>query len=247
MIQSLADLDDRPALQDALARRGGDPVSVQDESGLRTNQETIRRRAEMVLAVDEGIGRIVAALDDLGILDETLIVFTSDNGYFYGEHGLTSERRMPYEDGIRNPLVIRYPPAAPAGATVDALVSTVDLAPSVLDLAGAPIGPHLQGRTVAPLLADPNAPWREAVLVEFYTYENPFNHLVDMDYRLIRTDRYKYIHWMQHPEMDELYDLANDPFETDNRVDDPGYSEVRVHLREELGRLVLAAVGLDDG
>ncbi len=244
LIQSLSDLDDRPALQNALARRGDDPVSVQDDSGLRTNQATIRRRAEMVLAVDEGVGRIVSALEELGILDETVIVFTSDNGYFYGEHGLTSERRMPYEDGIRNPLIIRYPPAAPAGATIDALVSTVDLAPSLLEMAGAPVGDQIQGRSVVPLLANPDAAWRESLLVEFYTYENPFNHLVDMDYRLVRTDRHKYVHWVQHPELDEMYDLEQDPYETENLARDPAHAELRARLRTELGALTLEALGL---
>jgi N-acetylglucosamine-6-sulfatase len=114
----------------------------------------------------------------------------------------------------------------------------------VLDLAGAPIGDHVQGASFVPLLDGSADGWRESVLVEFYTYENPFPHLVDMDYRLVRTDRYKYIHWVQHPEMDELYDLESDPYETDNRVDDPALTTVRADLRRELGRLVLDAMGL---
>ncbi len=244
MIESLSDLDGKPALRDAISRRGGDPVAVQDRSGLRTNEQTIRRRAEMVLSVDEGIGRLLETLEELEILDETVVIFTSDNGYFYGEHGLTSERRMPYEDGIRNPFILRYPPVAARGASVDALVSTVDLAPTILELTGIEIGEHVQGRSTVPLLRDPSAPWRESVLVEFYTYENPFSHLVDMDYRLIRTDRYKYIHWMQHPGMDELYDLESDPYEIDNRAADPALADLRDRLRADLGRLVLEALGL---
>jgi arylsulfatase A-like enzyme len=243
-VTALQDLDDKPAVQGALGRRTADPLAVQDASGLSTNELTIRRRSEMLLAVDDGVGRIVDALEQLGMLDETLIVFTSDNGYFYGEHGLTSERRMPYEEGIRNPLIVRYPPRVSAGLRPEGLVSTVDLAPTVLDLAGAPIGDHVQGASFVPLLDGSADGWRESVLVEFYTYENPFPHLVDMDYRLVRTDRYKYIHWVQHPEMDELYDLESDPYETDNRVDDPALTTVRADLRRELGRLVLDAMGL---
>ncbi|MFV1987463.1 MAG: sulfatase [Gemmatimonadota bacterium] len=245
VITSLSDLDGTPALQRALTRRGdSDPVDVRDDQGLGTNEKTIRRRSEMLLAVDEGLGRMIDALEELGILDETVIVFTSDNGYFYGEHGLTSERRMPYEESIRNPLIIRYPPRVDAGARPEKLVSSIDLAPTVLELAGAPIGPHIQGRSVVPLLEGRVDDWRESLLVEFYTYENPFPHLVDMDYRAIRTERFKYIHWMKYPDFDELYDLEADPFEIDNLADDPEFSSVRSELRRELGRLVLEAMDL---
>ncbi|MDX1393802.1 MAG: sulfatase-like hydrolase/transferase [Gemmatimonadota bacterium] len=245
-ITSLDDLTGKPAIRHALeSRRPGNPTELLgDAEGMGTNDLTIRRRAEMLLAVDDGVGRIVATLEELGILDETVIVFTSDNGYFYGEHGLTSERRMPYEESIRNPLIVRYPPRVAAGSRPDGLVSTVDLAPTILDLTGTPIGEHIQGRSVVPLFDGDDDGWRSSLLVEFYTYENPFPHLVDMDYRLVRTARMKYIHWMQHPGMDELYDLESDPYETRNRIDDPALADERQRLRTELGRLVLEAMGL---
>lgn len=82
------------------------------------------------------------------------------------------------------------------------------------------------------------------MLVEFYTYENPMPWLMDMDYRVVRTDRYKYIHWMQHPDLDELYDLEEDPFEMQNLVNDPAMANMRRNLRTELGRLVLDVMGL---
>ena len=84
------------------------------------------------------------------------------------------------------------------------------------------------------------------MLVEFYTYENPMPWLMDMDYRAVRTDRYKYIHWMQHPDLDELYDLEADPYEMDNLVGLPEMSSLRRDLRAELGRLVLEVMGLGD-
>ena len=175
----------------------------------------------MLLAVDDSIARIVETLRASGQLDETLIMFTSDNGYWYGEHGMTVERRLPYEEGIRTPLLIRYPTIAAAGSLVDGIVASIDLAPTALELAGAEVGDHIQGRSLVPLIQGDANGWRESLLIEFYTYENPFPWLVDMDYRALRTDRYKYIHWMQHPDENELYDLEADPFEKNNLIDDP--------------------------
>ena len=88
--------------------------------------------------------------------------------------------------------------------------------------------------------------WRESILVDFYTYENPMPWLMDMDDRAVRTDRYKYIHWMQHPDLDELYDLENDPYEMRNLVHEPRLADVRNDLRAELGRLLLEVMGLGE-
>ncbi len=114
----------------------------------------------------------------------------------------------------------------------------------MLELTGTPVGRHVQGRSFVPLLRGDADGWRESILVEFYTYENPMPWLMDMDYRTVRTQRHKYIHWMQHPELDELYDLVSDPYETVNLVGDPGSAELRSELRAELGHLVLDAMGL---
>lgn len=241
------DLAGKPAVRQALSRlpgsadtaHGGHPGAPWD------GEETIRRRAEMILAVDEGLGRIMATLDSLGLLDRTAIVLTSDNGFFFGEHGLTTERRLPYEESIRNPLLLRYPPRVPAGSRPSGLALTVDLAPTLLELAGVPIGAGIQGRSLVPLFGASPSDWRESVLVEFYTNEQPFPHLLDMDYRAIRTGRYKYIHWVQHPQSDELYDLATDSLEIKNLADDPALARVKSTLRADLGRLVLQAAGLE--
>ncbi len=247
VVERLDQLGGKPVVQHALLERIGGATDPAGIAAPQTTEETIRRRAEMLLAVDEGIGRILDVLERQGALDRTLLVFTSDNGFFYGEHGLTSERRLPYEESIRNPLVMRYPPLVSAGIRPGGLALTVDIAPTVLDAAGAPIGNHVQGRSLVPLLRGDAAGWRESILVEFYTYENPFNHLVEMDYRAVRTGRYKYIHWMKFPTMDELYDLVSDPLERDNLADDPGMAGVVADLRAELGRLTLQAMGLASG
>lgn len=246
-LSSHEDLLDKPALQRALAAKMSPDIVEEfgmDELDPGTREETIRRRAEMMLAVDEGLGRIVDTLEARGILDETFILFTSDNGFFYGEHALSLERRLPYEEAIRTPLIVRYPPLAESGARPDGLVGSVDIAPTVLDVAGVPIGGHVQGMSFAPLLRGDTDDWRSAILIEFYTYENPFPWLLDMDYRALRTRRYKYIHWMQHPDEGELYDLVEDPYEMRNLVDDPAMAPVLAQLRAELATQVLDAMGI---
>ncbi len=245
-ISTLAQLEGKPAIQRALARLtpGADTTDFARVPAPQIDDETIRRRAEMLLAVDESLGRLLAGLASRGILDSTVVLFTSDNGFFFGEHGLTTERRLPYEASIRNALLVRYPPLVAAGTRPAELTTSVDVAPTLLELAGAPVGTHLQGRSLVPVLRGQPQGWRESLLVEFYTYENPFPHLVDMDYRAIRTTRYKYIHWMQHPGDAELYDLAADSLELHNLAGDPKLAAVRRELEEDLRRLALEALGL---
>ncbi len=247
VVASPDDLTEQPALRRALAYRAS-PDITREFGGILdpgTSEETIRRRAEMLLAVDESLGRIMDVLEARGTLDRTLIVLTSDNGFFFGEHGLSLERRLPYEESIRNPLLVRFPPLVAPGSRPDGLALSVDIAPTVLEITGTPISDQIQGRSLVPLLAGEHpSDWRKSLLVEFYTYENPMPWLMDMDYRMVRTDRWKYIHWTQHPDLDELYDLEADPYEMDNRFDDASLADVRAGLHEELGRLALDAMGL---
>jgi arylsulfatase A-like enzyme len=188
---------------------------------------------------------MVEALEAGGILDETFIIFTSDNGFFYGEHNLSLERRLPYEESIRMPLIVHFPRAVDPGVQVDGLVASVDLAPTVLEIAGTPIGEHIQGQSFVGLLMGDATRARESVLVEFYTYENPFPWLLDMDYRALRTDRYKLIHWMQYPGEEELYDLQEDPYEMRNLIAEPDMAGVVTELRAKLKTEVLGALGLE--
>lgn len=248
VIDSPAGLEGKPVLRRALEYRASPEITDEFSTILDpgTSEETIRRRAEMLLAVDEGLGRIMDALERRNLLDSTLIVFTSDNGFWYGEHGMSLERRMPYEEGIRNPLLMRLPALVEAGARIEELAVSVDIAPTVLEVAGAEVGGHIQGRSLVPLLRGEPTEWRESVLVEFYTYENPMPWLMDMDYRAVRTDRYKYIHWMKFPNEPELYDLLDDPLEQQNRVADPAMAPVVQDLQAELRQLVLGALDLPE-
>ena len=204
--------------------------------GTATPDRDIRARLEMLLAVDESLERIVATLKEAGTIDHTVVIVTSDHGYFYGEHGLNEERRLAYEETARIPLIVRYPAVARAGATPAALVQTIDLAPTVLDLAGAGDATPRQGRSLVPLLRGEKPPWRESVLIEYFS-DTVFPRIRNMGYRAVRTERYKYIDYIELPGMDELYDLDADPCELDNLIGSGREREVLPALQAELARL----------
>lgn len=207
-----------------------------------TRQSTIQARAEMLLAVDDGLGRVVKYLKDQGLYENTFLVFTSDNGYFYGEHGLSVERRLPYEEAIRTPLLISYPKLIEAGSTFDDFVLSIDYAASFMDLAGLPPKTSMQGKSLLPLFQkNKESNWRSSFLVEYYSYENPMPWLINTDYKVIRKGNYKYIHWIRHPEKNELYNLADDPFELNNLVKQKGYEKLIEELKKELIQLIAQA------
>jgi len=185
-------------------------------------------------------------LERTGQLDHTIILFLGDNGYFFGEHGLGPDRRFAYEEGIRSPLVVRYPPRVKAGSRVTDLVILQDIAPTVLQLAGGRPGPQVQGRSLLPLFAGKRAGWRKSFLIEYWA-ENAMPWLVGMTYKAVRTERYKYIRWVNRArdgELDELYDLDKDPYEVTNVIRRPAYRATRDKLRRELRGLVADALGL---
>jgi N-acetylglucosamine-6-sulfatase len=209
-------------------------------------QEEIRLRAAMMASVDEGVGMIFDALERTQALDDTLIVFLGDNGYFFGEHGLGPERRFAYEEGIRSPFLVRFPPRVKAGTRIRDLVICQDIAPTLLELAGGKPGAQIQGRSLAPLFAGRRKGWRKSILVEYWA-EQALPWLVGMSYKAVRTERYKLIHWVNRGragELDELYDLDQDPHELANRIGSRTLSVVRERLRRELRRLVADALGV---
>lgn len=208
------------------------------------SDETIQARAEMMLAVDEGVGRMVAALEENGLRENTVFIFMSDNGYFFGEHGLGIERRLPHEEAIRCPLIISHPASVGANQKIDEFALSVDIAPTVLAAAGAPIAERIQGRSLLPLLHGENPDWRKSFLVEFYGHENPFPWTVNLDYRIVRMGRYKYIRWVRQDDGHELYDLAADPYEQRNLAKVPEYAGVLENAIETMSGLVLESMGL---
>jgi N-acetylglucosamine-6-sulfatase len=206
-------------------------------------QEEIRERAAMIASVDEGVGRLLAALEETRQLDRTCIVFLGDNGFFFGEHGLGAERRFAYEEGIRTAFFVRYPKRIPAGSTFPQMVLAIDIAPTLIELAGGKPGAHVQGRSLVPLMKGRGKNWRKSFLVEYFN-ESAWPWIVGMSYKAVRTERHKLIHWVHKDGVDELYDLERDPYEMTNVIADPGYAGVRKALVKELRRLVAESVGL---
>jgi N-acetylglucosamine-6-sulfatase len=204
-----------------------------------TDDETIRNRLRMLASVDEGLGDILKTLEDQNQLDNTLIVFTSDEGYFYGEHGLSVERRLAYEESIRIPLFMRWPKQIKPGATIDQFALNVDVAPTLLDIAGATIPSTMDGRSLLPLLRGDAAvvrSWRNSFLIEYWS-DKVFPRVVSMGYQAVRTDRWKLIRYTELKGMDELYDLQSDPFETNNLASDPSARDALAKAQAELERL----------
>jgi N-acetylglucosamine-6-sulfatase len=186
----------------------------------------------MLMAVDESLGRLLQVLEAKGELDRTVVAVTSDHGFFYGEHGLSEERRLAYEESIRIPLVVRYPPLIAAGTRIAPLSLTIDLAPTFLELAGVTHEP-LDGRSLVPLFRGENEGWRDGFFVE-YESDIVFPRIVNMGYDAVRTERYKLIRYRELEGMDELYDLKADPYELTNLIGSEEHAEVRKELYSRL-------------
>jgi len=228
----------KPALQRAIA--GLSPLG----SATGSSDDAILGRLRMLAGVDDSTGDILKTLQATGQLDRTLVVFTSDHGYFYGEHGLSVERRLAYEEGIRIPLLMRFPPLIKAGATREQLVLSLDLAPTLLELAGATPPAGLHGRSLVPLLKSDSPGLRDAFLIEHFS-DSVFPRVTKMGYQAVRTGRWKLIHYVDLAGMDELYDLRDDPFEMNNLIADPRAARDLRRMREELARQLKATGGTE--
>jgi N-acetylglucosamine-6-sulfatase len=204
-----------------------------------TTDEEMRGRAEMLLGVDDSLGRILTALETTGALDDTVVVFTSDHGYFYGEHGLNEERRLAYEETIRIPLLVRFPSRIRAGSVAREMVLSLDLAPTLMELAGLTPLAGMQGRSLLPIFAGTPGDWRRAFLIEYYS-DTVFPRVHRMGYSAVRTDRHKYIEYRELQGMHELYDLEADPYEEHNLMNSPEAASLRAAMQQEL-QAVLAA------
>ncbi len=197
-------------------------------------QRYLKDYLRCIASVDENIGRVLDYLKENGLEENTLVVYTSDQGFFLGEHGLFDKRFM-YEESLRMPLIVRLPGAINPSVNDSDLVQNLDFAPTLLNYAGVPVPEDMQGRSLMPLLKDATpADWRDGIYFHFYEY--PAIGAVKRHYG-IRTDRYKLIHFYYDIDAWELYDLENDPKEMNNVIDDPSYAAICKTLETKLQAL----------
>lgn len=211
-----------------------EPAGLEGDARLKWRyQEYIKDYLRCIASVDDNVGRLLDYLDAEGLAGNTIVVYTSDQGFFLGDHGWYDKRFM-YEESLRMPMLLRWPAVVKPGAKIDALAMNLDFAPLFLEAAGVPVPSQMQGRSLMPLLRGETPPdWRTATYYRYY--DHPGEHNVNLHYGL-RTARYKLIffHVLQ---VWELYDLERDPRELDNVYGDPAYAEITADLKRQLAEL----------
>ncbi len=229
------------------------------EAASAAYQTYLKRYLRCVKGVDDNLARVVAFLKETGQYDNTVIVYTGDQGMWLGEHDY-QDKRWAYEASLKMPLVVRFPPAIPAGGVSDVLIENVDFAPTLLDFAGVATPDYMQGKSFRRVLETGEAPegWRDAA---FYQYWMHFAHHDVPGHLAMRTDRFKLLFFHGRPLVNprgwggafgvrsppgwELYDLEVDPGEHRNVIDDPAYADDLVRLKKRFARL-RTEVGADD-
>lgn len=201
-------------------------------------QESVKNYYRLIYGVDVVIGKIRAQLERLNLADNTIIILIGDNGFYLGEHGLAG-KWFPHEESIRVPLLV-YDPRAPKkfrGLTRDEFALNIDIAPTILQLAGLPVPPQMQGQSLLPLLTGKRTKWR----TDFF-YEHLFAHKTIPKTEALRTPRFKYARYIDF-DYEELYDLKSDPHETQNLAKDQKYSQTLKSLRKRCDDLLQRAKG----
>jgi arylsulfatase A-like enzyme len=188
-----------------------------------------------IQSVDDGVGAVLDYLDKNGLAENTIVVYTSDQGFYLGEHGWFDKRFM-YEQSLRTPLIVRYPREIKAGTVNDRLVMNLDFAPTFLDYAGIKVPEEMQGESFRNLVAGKDPTWRDAIY--YHYYEFPAEHMVKRHYG-IRTEQYKLIHFYYDIDEWELYDLVKDPEEMTNLYGHPEYASIQAGLHKRLDELRL--------
>lgn len=216
-------------------------------------QRFVKDHYRAVYGVDENLGQILDYLDAAGLAEDTAIIYTTDNGYFLGEHGWYDKRFM-YEPSLRIPFLMRYPRLPVKGHVEDRMVLNIDVAPTILDLAGIAVPEQMQGESVLPLLqGNPPDDWRSSIFYAYYdnswamkdlppeqrtdpSFQYFTAHRVS-PHRGVRTARYKLIEYYKEDGYWELFDLQEDPNELKNLYSEPGNDELKAELTAELRRL----------
>lgn len=196
-------------------------------------QRYMKNYLRCVKSVDDSVGQLMDHLQQAGLADNTIVVYSSDQGFYLGDHGWFDKRWM-YEESLKMPLIAKWPGVTEPGSVCDAMVQNLDYAETFLDAAGAPIPEDMQGRSLAPLMQGETPDrWRDSIYYHFYEY--PSVHMVAR-HNGIRTERYKLMQFYQYGEW-EFYDLKNDPDEQINQYDNPAYADEVAELKKKLDEL----------
>ena len=195
---------------------------------------------ETLLALDESVGRVLDYLKEAGLEDDTLVVYMGDNGFLLGEHGLIDKRNA-YEESMRVPMLAHAPGLVEPGSTIEPMVRGIDIAPTILELAGAETTNEMDGRSVLPLLRGEPVQWPLEMLYEYY-WEHAFPHTPTVF--ALRDQNFKYIYYHGVWDMDELYDLENDPGERINLIRDPGHAERARAMKARMWELLEETGGM---
>jgi len=197
-------------------------------------QRYIKDYLRCIASVDKSVGKILCYLDSTGLAKNTIVVYTSDQGFYLGEHGWFDKRFM-YEESFRMPLLMRYPPLIKPGTIDSNLVLNLDFAPTFLAAAGVVIPDSIQGTSLLPLMKQPNRkPWRKSIYYHYYEY--PGFHSVKRHYG-IRDHQYKLIHFYYDIDEWEFYDLKADPHEMTNSYNNPAYKKIIGRMKKDLEKL----------
>jgi len=183
-----------------------------------------------IQSVDDGVGEVLDYLEEAGLSENTIVIYTSDQGFYLGEHGWFDKRFM-YEESFRTPILMRYPKEIKAGTVVDKLIQNLDFAATFLDYANTPIPEDIQGESFRDLVSGKSDDWRNAIYYTYYEY--PGEHNVQRHHG-IRTDRYKLIHFYYDSDTWELYDMEKDPSEMNNLYNNPDYTEIQKEMHQKL-------------
>lgn len=185
-------------------------------------------------SLDRNIGKLLDYLDENGLAENTIVIYSSDQGFYLGEHGWF-DKRFIYEESLRTPFLIRYPGVIEAGTSIDQFALNIDLAPTILDIAGAPIPEEIQGQSFLPILKNQEVAWRDAMYYHYYEYPEP--HRV-MPHFGLRTEQYKLVRFYGEKDFWELFDLHSDPHELSNLYNAEAHKAIVVELKDKLNELI---------
>jgi arylsulfatase A-like enzyme len=213
------------------------PEGMSNEEGRKWRyQNYIKDYLACVKSVDDNVGRVLNYLKENNLEENTIIVLTSDQGFYLGDHGFF-DKRFIYEESLRMPFMVKYPKKIKAGSVNEDIISNIDFAPTLLELAGISTTQKMQGTSFVPVL-EGNTPkdWQDAMY--YHYYEFPFWHHVQPHYG-IRTQKYTLAHFYYNIDVWELYDLEKDPGQVNNIYNDPNYAEVTAELKVKLKNLMI--------